>query len=228
VVYSRSVNNGFPLRKALALRIIAGDWPPVYRESAPAIDLGAVNKKPVPLALETILNGPDSSTSGGRCNLSFTIFSEVAKSCTIDGETPRKGYQSHCGKQANFTVCHDAVDPALRRRTSLASECNMFFSRLTVCSWIADNVTARKQVGVRFSMYVFPLFLLRFVARSRMAKAFCNVASKLAHDPQALDAGFGAPPAIYSEMPIKRRFSRGNRSEFRCPSEPFNPTAATV
>src|SRR5579862_9951994 len=37
--------------------------------------------------LETFLNGPDSSTSGTLCNLSFTNFSQHFSSCTMRGET---------------------------------------------------------------------------------------------------------------------------------------------
>ena len=59
------------------------------------IDLGAVNKNPFRRTRETLLNGPDSSTSDGCCNLSFTNFCEAAMSCTIAGETRRKSYQSH-------------------------------------------------------------------------------------------------------------------------------------
>jgi hypothetical protein len=43
-----------------------------------------------------------------------------------------------------------------------------------------------------------------------------------------LRAGFPAHHAIYSKMLSKRRFFRGNRSAFLCPSAHFNPTAATV
>jgi large subunit ribosomal protein L34 len=53
-------------------------------------------------AVETFLNGPDSSTSGGHCNLSFTLFFSLAFSCTKDGESGVESYLSHGGEAAQF------------------------------------------------------------------------------------------------------------------------------
>src|ERR1035441_8095776 len=59
--------------------------------ATPGCDLGALDETRSVRRWETFLNGPDSSTFGGCCNQSFTQLFFSGLSCTIAGETRRKG-----------------------------------------------------------------------------------------------------------------------------------------
>lgn len=98
-------SNGLPkakgdLRRGVKNRNLALRFGPDNQETRAA-------NKPFSGTLGTFLNGPDSSTSGHDCNLSFTKLSEAGLSCTTGGETGRRELLSshcRCRKQRCFAV----------------------------------------------------------------------------------------------------------------------------
>jgi hypothetical protein len=186
---------------------------------------GAVNN-PFRGTLETFLNGPDSSTFGHLCNLSFTKNSARFFSCTTHGETRREGYQCHsiktgkCRQFRAFPASSSALvtwpQNWLRRSTQSPPRVNSTFG-VAHRSFPGNLSTA---VGKCFA-------ILLGRASPRVDRAPARLprrggAARIRKGPHWSDS---STCDILGDAAKAKILLRETGAHFQCPSAHFNPTA---